>query len=259
MTSDIRADLNLLLRGVATRHFESERNGWRALLKAQSAAIPVVIEKLNAKIWSEKPATPLQRYLVVLLSLLHELDSPTALIEIKRLKATKLHPFHLRTIDLLETRFQGKPAESYLRGIPSTISAEMTNPGQIFVKLNSWIQIPPADDLKNVSRIDVVQFEPEFDFLGTHHTSSSAILLTWPKRHPNALKRWLNDLSTQHTFYHEIGHGALGHLEGGQVPEQEDEANAYARKLLRRAHPILALFFFIFLWPIRSAIRVFRT
>jgi len=43
------------------------------------------------------------------------------------------------------------------------------------------------------------------------------------------------------------------------VPEQENQANAYARKMLRRTHPALVLFYFSFHWPIRSATRFFRT
>jgi hypothetical protein len=42
------------------------------------------------------------------------------------------------------------------------------------------------------------------------------------------------------TLYHKIGHHVHKHT-FGQDPEQEKEANAYAARMMKRAHPTLSM------------------
>jgi hypothetical protein len=49
---------------------------------------------------------------------------------------------------------------------------------------------------------------------------------------------WILLQKIERTLYHEIGHHVHRHSIG-QIPEQEQEADAYARRLMKIGHPVL--------------------
>lgn len=110
-------------------------------------------------------------------------------------------------------------------GIPIVISSDVGNTDHVRQRIESWMQTRTMQDLGGITRIDIIPHEPQFDYLGKYNIMFSGITLAWPKRHKNWLHRWIIGLQAELTFYHEVGHHALGHLEGGQVEEQEREAN----------------------------------
>lgn len=75
MTTDVTSPINRLLRGIASRHDETTRDAWRALLNGGEASKTAVLEKLYSTSWSENPRGPSNKYFGVLLAALHELGA----------------------------------------------------------------------------------------------------------------------------------------------------------------------------------------
>lgn len=64
-------------------------------------------------------------------------------------------------------------------------------------------------------------------------------MLVWPEEPKGRVLRWLHGLTVEFIFYHELGHHACGHVEGGQDPDQEEQADRHAARLWRQAHPVM--------------------
>lgn len=104
-----------------------------------------------------------------------------------------------------------------------------------------WLANVPEADLVGISRIYIIPESPEPEFAGTYLQAVSVIEIVWrrPSEHRigNAVRRFM----IEKTLYHEVGHHALQHVESGQDPDQERQADRYAWKMMRKAHPNLSM------------------
>ena len=247
MSERLEAALNRLLRGIATDHVETVRDAWRELRSAGDETVPRVVAKLDSDVWGKPPKGPAGRYLGILLALLSELDGATFGREVTRLRAAKLHPMHARTVALLAGRMEDNAVTMAGPGVPVYVARDLERRGKTAAEIVQWSQTPGLD-LSDVTRIDVIGRVPGMDYLGRYNLFFSGIILVWPgvDRWP----QWFRRLNREFTFYHEVGHHVCGHLEGGQVTEQEHEADEYGRKMMRAAHPVLVPIVRFFLWPL---------
>lgn len=252
MTAD--AELTRLLRGTSSDHVETIRDAWRALLQIGVPAVPFVRAKLDSDAWSKAPIGPTGKYLGILLALLYELDRDVFVAEIKRLRDGRLHQFHRQTIDLLANRRGDAVVSKILGYIPVYISDEIENWNMIAALLDSWSRTPGLA-LDGITRIDVIARRSHLEYLGLYNLQFSGIILTWPDPQTRRFSAWFQRLSVEFTFYHEVGHHASGHFEGGTVDEQEREADTYAHARMRSAHPVLIFVARIMLAPFRPVLR----
>ena len=81
--------------------------------------------------------------------------------------------------------------------------------------------------------------------------------MAWLPEGTRGFQRRLQLFATQGTLYHEIGHSFHQHSEPGQVAEQEDEANAYKHRMLRRAYPVTTFCLRLLVMPMRFVLRFF--
>ncbi len=237
MEANSARDVNRLLRGISTNHVETVRDAWRALLADPKAAVPEIQHKLASSAWRDNPPGPMPKYFGILLALLSEVDSDAFRQEVIRLGKSKLHPVHRRTLDLMAKRLDDTPATLLAEKIPVFIADDVADPPRIIRNLQRWSKTKGLS-LESVTRIDVIAARPELDFLGKYNLFFSGIVLTAPSTRPKGLESWLQPSAREFTFYHEVGHHVHKHREGGQVQEQEDEANDYARAMMRNARPI---------------------
>lgn len=244
-----RRDLDRLLRGVATDDVALVRDAWRALLGRPAAATPLVRKTLRSDAFRGRARGPLARYLGVLLMLLDELSREAFRDEVARLGRAGLHPAHRRTVALMARRLEDRPAGRVGPGVPVQVAPDLGEPGPIVARIARWGEVV-GPDLKGVTRIDVIARDGELDYLGLYSILFSGIVLTWPREPGRGLVAWARYAKTELTLYHEVGHHALGHLEGGQIPEQEEEAEEYARRTLGRAHPVLRIVVRALFWPL---------
>ena len=102
----------------------------------------------------------------------------------------------------------------------------------------NWLRNVPQSDLKDISRIYIVKDLDSHDFSGQYQPHLAVITLVWISSfHPSNPICWLLRGGQERTLYHEIGHHHHKHVEYGEVPEQELQADAYADKLWFNAHP----------------------
>lgn len=249
--------LNALLRGVAHDTSEDIRDGWKRLKEMGGAAVPVVCEKLCNSDWSDYLGRTQARYLTILLLILSELDASICEQEIERLGASNIHDLHARTISIFRERMNDDVFAFECRGVSIRIDAQLSDPEDIRTRFRRWMQVPPPEAFEHLQKIDIVPVHPDFDYLGLHSYRYSGIVVTWLPDGTSGLMRRLELFATQGTLYHEIGHSFHLHSEPGQVVEQEDAANAYQRKMLRRAYPVTMFCLRLLSVPFRRAVGLF--
>lgn len=242
------------MRGISTDHVETVRDAWREILQGGAASVAQIQEKLASPAWAENPRGPLSKYLGVLLALLDELDSSAFESEIARLRGCKLHPLHAKTLDVLSQRIAEAPATHVAQGVPVFVASDVADRSVVVTTIEGWSKTKGLS-LENVTRIDVIARHPELDFLGKYNLFFSGIILTWPSNSARGVKLWWRRFVGEFTFYHEVGHHVCGHVEGGQVAEQEQEANAYAREMMRNSRPVFLFVARVILWPFKPLLR----
>lgn len=254
MKGESRPAVDRLLRGISTDHVETVRDAWREILQDGADSVPQILSKLVSPAWAENPRGPLAKYFGVLLSILKELDASTFEKEVSRLRKSNLHPMHIKTLDILSQGILDEPATHVADGIPVFVAPDIGDRSVVVRNIEAWSKTKGLS-LDNVTRIDVIARRPELDYLGKYNLFFSGIILTWPINAASGLKLWLRSLSGEFTFYHEVGHHASGHIEGGQVAEQEQEADEYARSMMRRSRPIFTFIGRMLLWPLAPLLK----
>lgn len=246
MTNKSRPAVDRLLKGISAGHVETVRDAWREILNGGASSVPQIQAKLASSIWAENPRGPLHKYFGVLLSILDELDTSAFESELARLRKSKLHSMHRKTLDVLSQRIQDEPATYVGDGVPVYIAPDISDRSVVTGNIERWSNTRGLS-LENVTRIDVIACRPELDYLGKYNLLFSGIILTWPARSAKGLKLWWWRLNAEFTFYHEVGHHVSNHFESGQIAEQEHEANEYARFMMRNSRPVFMTFLRVFL------------
>jgi len=246
-------DINGLLRGIATNNIETTRASWRSLLETPEESAAMVCAKLESDAWAEQPRGPAGRFFAVLLALLAEVDASAFAREIERLGKERLHPQHRLTLKVLAVRVSDNPVGELGNGTPVYVSDDIDERSLAFRNVIRWSKTPGID-LENITRVDIVARQAHLDYLGLYDLILSGIVLTWPAARMRGAQLWYERMSAEFTFYHEVGHHALGHAEGGTVADQEEEADEYAREAMRKAHPILVPIVRLTMWPVKKII-----
>lgn len=254
---DVTSPINRLLPGIASRHVETTRDAWRALLNDGDTSTQAILAKLDSPSWAEPPRGPSAEYLGILLAALNEIDPDTYVTEIERLQRSTLHPLHLKTLEVMQARMSDQPLGDIAHHIPVYVSEKITDRQSVYDTLRKWSGTNGLS-LKNVTRVDVVAEDGQKDYLGKYSLYFSSIILVWPEPSPSRLVSWVLNRRVEHTFYHEVGHHVSGHLEGGSVVEQEKEANAFALKMMCRAHPFISLGVLLFYLPAIKVTQWYR-
>lgn len=119
-----------------------------------------------------------------------------------------------------------------------------------------WLDNVSDEDLQGINRVYVLDDDIERGYIGNYAPLLNVISIIWRRPYfRRAQFNWLRRITVEKTFYHEVGHHACGHLEYGQVPEQEEQADLYARKHMLVAHPRIRLLRKIVGPPSRAALK----
>jgi hypothetical protein len=254
MTIRRRPAIDRLLGGISTDSVETVRDAWRELIGEGASSVPLIRAKLDSSAWRDAPRGPVSRYFGVLLALLDEVDPAAFEQEIGRLRASRLHPLHRQTLDLMAKRIGEVPAVAVAGGIPVFIASGIAERATLIADVQRWSQTRGLS-LGHITRIDVIEREIGIDYLGKYSRFFSGIVLTWPSGPSRGIRRWWRRLDGEFTFYHEVGHHSAGHIEAGQVDTQEQEADEYARTMMANARPVLTSVVRALIWPFRPLLR----
>lgn len=177
--------------------------------------------------------------------------------EVARLLSEPLHPVYRQTVEIMARRKGDKVFGTIADRVPVYISDDVDDPDLVFRYLCIWSQTCDLDIL-TVTRVDVIAKRPGMDFLRKYNILFDGIVLVWPNGTPNPSGKWLRKMGVEATFYHEVGHHAYQHTEGGQVLIQEEEAKAYEHAMFINARPVLFWILNIMIGPFYRLARRFR-
>jgi len=234
---EIRTSLKTLIRGLTQGNRREGYEGYKALYKIGASAIPQIREAIFQSNWAKVKRPNEIRYVSGLVSLLRDINEVEAegvarqLIEngcdisVKRL-VTSICSFTLTDYLIYD-----------IRGIKVYEHKELFK-HDVRSKLEKWLNNVPDKDLKEIERLYVITNDGR-DKAGSYMPILFTIVVVWDnpfsRRDPFS---WLLLQNIEYTLYHEIGHHIHRHS-FGQIPEQEQEADAYARRLLKISHPVL--------------------
>ncbi|MCP4318702.1 MAG: hypothetical protein GY789_22575 [Hyphomicrobiales bacterium] len=236
-----------LKRGLLTHSSKLRATSFRKLHEGgQDAVKPLLTElgRIDLKTIDKHGSTPL---LAGIATALHDISEAESVSFIEKATSGRIHPVNMAVLQRIGRYRRSNFHEVKFGEIDIYETKSIDQRYRATRNLVRWLSHVPAGDLSRISRIYIIDEDSEQDFLGYYRPYVAVITIVWKSSiHPNIPVQWLFRLSCESTLYHEIGHHKLGHI-GGQNPEQEDQANRYARRLMRRAHPWMASFARIFL------------
>ncbi len=104
----------------------------------------------------------------------------------------------------------------------------------------AWLAELPQEDLSGISRIYILRAEFDKDWLGQYMPILGVVTISWTTiiGPASRLTRLTNSLH-RNVLFHEVGHHVHEHW-FGQDPEQEADANQYAKQAVYARTPLLA-------------------
>ena len=208
----------------------------RELYLIGQEVVPYVCDQLLAYSWRRVKFGEQLSLLSGLLSLAHDIDEDAARriaerIEEKGCSNTvrgimhSIFSFSLDHFDLFSVEGVAVYRSKELGGVAQQIKRRVTK----------WLRAVSDRDLDGIDRVYVVP-SCGSHARGTYTPILCKIAIQWDAP-SNPFFRWFCLLRVEHTLYHEIGHHVHRHNKLGQDPDQEDEADDYARKIIKKSHP----------------------
>jgi hypothetical protein len=214
-----------------------EYEGYKALYKIGAPAIPQLRDAIFQSNWSKVKRPNEIRYVSGLVSLLRDINEAEAQGVARQLIENGCD----NTVKQLVTSICSFTLTDYLmydiQGIEVYERKELFK-HDVRSKLERWLNNVPGEDLKGIERVYVINDDGR-DNAGSYKPILFTIQLVWY----NPFSRhdpfsWFILRNIEFTLYHEIGHHVHRHS-FGQMPKQEQEADAYARRLMKISHPVL--------------------
>lgn len=236
METIINSHLRRLSRALVQHQNEDIYASHRELYLIGEAVIPHVSERLLANSWRKVKFKEQLSLLSGLLGLVHDIDEEAAREIAKRIEregCDSVVQGIMRSIFSFSlANFERFVAE----GVTVHRSKELVEPRTIERKFTEWLAAVPESDRERIDRIYVVP-SCGSDARGTYTPILCKIAVEWDVS-SNPFLHWFQFLRVERTLYHEIGHHVHGHRLGQDL-DQEEEADDYARALVRRNHPYL--------------------
>ncbi len=239
---DMSLALNNLIKGITMHNVQEQMRWHKVLYHIGKPAFPKIEAKLVTFTTSELSRHLKLLYLSGLMQLARDIDEQAAqdlAQQLIRNSRDKLIANRLKTI--IEFTLENYVRYT-IRGISIFVDKNIRTLYPIRLRLTTWFQQIPDDDLKNIERVYIVNQKPK-EHLGQYTPIFYNIKLVWhnPFSWYNPLLwifLWVIWFMREKTFYHEVGHHAHHHT-FGQDPDQEQEANSYAADMLAKRHSII--------------------
>ena len=240
---EINAAIKQLKRALMTRQTDLGRDAQKMLFAAGEAATEPLLRELRQINFSKKPH-PLELSLVTGFCLaLHDINERESEKFITNALSKRCHPAVRSSLTGILRHKTSDYRQSDYQGIQIFEHAKIDKRRNASDHVKGWLGNIPDHDVEGISRIYLIKKANWQDFHGYYAQTLSVIVLVWKEYfHPYNPLQWFVRFSHERTFYHEVGHHFHRHSESGHVPEQEQEADAYARRLMRNAHPRLVSF-----------------
>lgn len=214
---------------------------FRSLYEAGDQSISSLVQELNRIELTKIEQPEIASLAVALLTVLHDLSEEQSAAFIKEVPIDQCHPIvaagfrrvrHFSITHFRKTEYKHIEILTHKSIDHRYMAAEY---------LARWLETVDAGHLDGLARVYVIKPEAQQDFLGYYLAHVGVIVIVWDTSlHPWIPLQWPFRFLNERTLYHEVGHHSLRHLEPGQVPQQEEEAELFADQQLRRSHLWLA-------------------
>jgi len=227
----------MFIRGLAQENLQERYEGYKALYKIGVPAVPHIREAILKADWSKIKRPNEARYVGGLVSLLRDISEVEAERIAGHLITNGCDPV-IRQIVSSICKFKLDDYETYnMHGVQIYEHKALAGL-KVRLSLEGWLKNVPPEDLREIERLYVIRDDGRSS-AGSYTPILFNIKVIWDEtfssRNPLS---WLLLLQVEFTLYHEIGHHLHRHT-FGQMPEQEREADEYAKQLMKISHPVL--------------------
>jgi hypothetical protein len=230
--------LRTLIRGLTQNNLNETYDAYKALSKAGTNAIPLIEDAIHQSSWRKIRRANEVRYVVGLMSVLHDIDEAESRRIASELKRNGCDPSLGVQLDSI-CRFTTDDYRQYALSDIRVFEHNRLSPKQMIQKrLEGWLKNVPKTHLTEIGRIYILRRE-DMTVLGWYVPVLCNISLAWDN--PYSIHNPLSYLSLyiiETVLYHEIGHHVFRHT-FGQEEKQEKEANEYADYLMLRSNRLL--------------------
>ncbi|MFC1840712.1 ImmA/IrrE family metallo-endopeptidase [Thermodesulfobacteriota bacterium] len=235
---EINTAIKKLIRSITVREIKKQLKWHKTLYEIGEAALPKI--RSTIKSYNSSSLDIRSKHICIsgLMRLMHDINEQKALSLTKELienGCDSLIATHLKTIN----EFTSKNFKCYqIKGVRIYEEKKLSPQYSIQRLLQKWFENVPLENLNEVDRI-YVKSKDKQDYSGNYMPIFFSINLVWiaPSSRYNPMF-WLIILGHEFTLYHEIGHHVSRHT-FGKDPDQEREANQYAKMLMTKRHPLL--------------------
>ena len=236
----IEKAMQRLRQGLMTGSTELVSDAHRSLYNAVPQSIPYIVANLRSLSLDKAGRGEFINLAVGLAALLHDIDERAAEEFFDAAETQQVHPVikaGFRSIRRF-TKDDYRLCNSFDIDIyeHKCLPVGSKSPSDHVVE---WLLQVPGDDLAGLSRIYISWEDELADFRGYYLPGLAVITVLWDA---TATKSSISRFLIRRTLYHEVGHHVRRHRLGWQDPEQEDEAEQYAMRMLARAYPNLRRF-----------------
>lgn len=236
-TQQIDVHLKTLIRGLSQENIDERYKGYKSLYEIGIPAIPQIKEALLKSNWEKVKRAGEVRYVSGLFSLLHDISEGEAEKVARKIIANGCDSVVRQTITSIRKVSIADYRVYSIKGVDVFEHKDLLE-WNVRERLERWFKNVPNEDLHELERVYVVTNDGRAS-AGCYTPILFNIQLVWDttfsKTNPLS---WVILHNIEHTFYHEVGHHVYRHT-FGQQPEQEREAELYARNLIRKNHPVL--------------------
>jgi hypothetical protein len=230
---EIAVHLKTLMRGLSQRNLRETYNAYRALYMIGEPAVPQIRESLLKSNWTEIKNAGEAWYVSGLLNLLHDISEAEAERVAGQIISAGCDMGIRRVVESIGSFKQSDYVIYVAHGVTVYEHKGLADQA-VRSKLIRWLKNIPEEDLAEIERLYVIPPDDRKS-MGSYTPTLFNVTLVWlnPFSRRNPLS-WLAFVGIQHTLFHEVGHHFHRHT-WGEIPEQEEEANAYANRLLWRS------------------------
>ena len=241
LEQEINGHIRTLSRGLMQINYSVAYQGYNALYRIGQPVIPYLKETILKTDWSNTKYKELSFYLTGFVCLIYDINEAEGKEIIQHVVSSSC-PSHIKALLHSLSQFSEVDFIKYeVRNIVVLAHKDITTKCDIKPFIGKWLENIPEHDLRELVRIYIVRPE-DIEASGTYTPMLYKISLAWDNTFKaKSLLFKLLLLSTEHTFYHEIGHHICRHT-FGQDPVQEKEADDYAAKIMSKAHPRIGRF-----------------
>ena len=241
-----------LKQGLLTNEYVLIATAWKSLLDESNAAVLPLVAELK-KIDVCKIEDTREIALVTgLVAILHDLSESAAEEFIVKSLSTKCVPALEINLKSIARHRQSDYRDARINDTPILEHKGINQEYRATAHVLKWLETVPAAHIENLSKIYLIPAEEWHDFHGYYRPYLNIITLSWrTDYHPRNPVNSILNIDRERTLYHEIGHHRFKHQETGQRPEQEEQAERYAREMILKNHRWLAM--------LSNAVRALRS